>query len=312
VVKGVVMERIMVVGDVMLDRYIYGEVNRVSPEAPVPVVSEKDSTNSLGGAGNVLNNLYGLGVKVLFGGVVGYDDSASEVYRQFGKKGFSIGGIVEEDRPTSVKTRVIGNGQQIVRIDNESVGKISSLGKEDLLDFIQIFGPHMEAFIISDYNKGVVVQEVVDKILKVARDKPVICDVKPVNIDCFRGVTCVTPNKKEAEEICGFALEDKEAIFAAGQKIVYDLDVKYALITLGKKGMSLTDKINKETSFINTTNSKQVFDVSGAGDTVIATFTYGLCEGLSPIEAAKLANKAAGIVVGERGTSYITLEKLDA
>jgi D-beta-D-heptose 7-phosphate kinase/D-beta-D-heptose 1-phosphate adenosyltransferase len=170
----------------------------------------------------------------------------------------------------------------------------------------------MEAFIISDYAKGVVVPEVVDEVLRVSKGKPVICDIKPVNMDCFKGVTCVTPNRKEAAEICGFALESKEDIFSAGRKIIQMLNTKYVLITLGEEGMALIDNNDKEVNFIINTEARQVFDVSGAGDTVIATFTYGLCEGLSPVEAAKLANKAAGIVVGERGTSYITLDKLNA
>jgi D-beta-D-heptose 7-phosphate kinase/D-beta-D-heptose 1-phosphate adenosyltransferase len=300
------MKKVLVVGDLMLDEYIWGEVSRMSPEAPVPVVFERGRSNLLGGAGNVLNNMAGLGYEVLFCGIVGYDDTAGKVYKQFKQKGYSAAGLIEDTRPTTVKTRVMGNGQQIVRVDNEHTENVYGATLNNLLSSIKAFGRQADAIIISDYAKGVVTRELMEEIKHVAKDKLIVGDPKPLNARHFNGITCMTPNRKEASEISGFTVENRAEAAEVGKFILDVLKVDHVLITLGGEGMVL---VNDGTHFINT-EAKQVYDVSGAGDTVISTFTHGLLSGLTPIDSAVLANKAAGIIVGERGTTFITKDKL--
>jgi D-beta-D-heptose 7-phosphate kinase/D-beta-D-heptose 1-phosphate adenosyltransferase len=299
----------LIVGDLMLDKYICGNVERVSPEAPVPVVHVDKEILTLGGAANVVNNLCGLGIKPFICGMVGSDINAGQILSMLSEKDLLIDGIIiDGDRPTTIKTRIIGNNQQIVRVDYEKTNPVNDRINKSMLEFVQSKLKNIGVIIISDYGKGVVSRQLIVKLIKLVDGSiPIIVDPHVTNFKYYIGVTGLTPNHHEAGVFCGFKLTNDDRVVRAGDYILDKLKCEYVLITRGSDGMTLCTKSDV---FHISTVAQEVYDVSGAGDTVISVFAYGLTQGLSLFEAAKLSNKAAGIVVGERGTSIITKEKL--
>jgi len=312
---------ILVVGDIMLDRHIVGSVSRISPEAPVPVVLEQQHTQTVGGAANVGNNLSTLGARVLQTGIVG-DDPEGEILRQrLKKKGVDISGIFsDKDYHTVTKTRVIAQHQQVVRIDRERVGVALNISR--IKTFIAHHVGDVDAVIISDYGKGLITSDLIHVICSQAKKNKVkvLVDPKVEHFNYYRGVTSITPNRREAENairnlkirhdagrklnIRSDTLNTNEEINRAGQELLKYLELESLLITLGEHGMRLFEKNKKPCSI--PTHAKDIYDVTGAGDAVISVFTLALVAGATKKQAAQLANIAAGIVVGKLGAVAVT------
>lgn len=305
--------RVMVIGDLMLDVFIWGEVRRISPEAPVPVVEVNGETKCLGGAANVAHNLASLGAIPHPAGVIGDDEAGAKILELFSEKSVATVGIIEEKgRPSSVKTRIIARNQQVVRYDRESRHAPDRKSLERLIDFIGKTLPHSDVVIVSDYAKGVVCARLIDELRTLTSGKiPVVVDPKVQNFDLYRSFTTVTPNHHEAALISGIPIVDEESLHAAGRKLLRKLGCENLLITRGKDGMSIFR--NGDTAFHSIPHfARQVYDVTGAGDTVAAVLALGAAAGLSIIDSSILANLAAGIVVGEVGTAAVSAGTLTA
>lgn len=295
-------KRIAVIGDVMIDRYVWGTVNRISPEAPVPVVEVESESAMLGGAANVANNINSLGATAFLIGVVGNDRSGEEFRSILQRQGTSAEGIVTDaGRPTTVKTRVIAHEQHVVRIDSEEKRDVDAAVQQRIMTVLEERIDTLDAIIIEDYNKGVVVKPLIRRIIDLANAhrKPVTIDPKFHNFFEYTNVTLFKPNKKETEEALGTKLRTEEDVIAAGKALLERLNAENVLLTRSEKGMSLFER-NGTVSHIPT-KARKVADVSGAGDTVIATLTAMLASGATVAEAATLANLAGGIVCGEVG-----------
>lgn len=295
-------KHIAVVGDLMLDRYFWGSVHRVSPEAPVPVVDVERESFHLGGASNVANNLKALGATPLMLGVIGNDNSGKQLLDIVEESGLEISGIIaDENRPTTVKTRVIGNNQQIARLDREVKTAIDTTVAAKLHVVLQEHQSTLAGIILQDYNKGVITPLVIEQTIAFASAHgiPVHVDPKFQNFFEYRGVTLFKPNKKETQDALGFSLNSDSDVQQAGTLLLERLQCENVLITLGAKGMMLFEK-NGETSSV-ATKARHVADVSGAGDTVIATLSAAVAGGACVREAAALANVAAGVVCAEPG-----------
>ena len=295
---------ILVIGDLILDEYLYGEVERISPEAPVQVVDIKDKSETLGGAANVANNIVSLGAKVFLAGVIGDDESGSIFIEKLKEKGIPADGIfIDSLRPTTKKTRIIANNQHVIRLDQESREKISFEIEKKIIDFALANIEKIDAVVISDYAKGVVTEKIISSILRGSHQKIIIVDPKGKDFTKYRGVTAITPNRKEAIQASG-----QKDIIKAGKKFLDELALKVVFITLGKDGIFLIEK-DRNYSFIPA-SAKEVYDVSGAGDTVISCISLSLAAGLSYYESAYLANIAGGIAVGKLGTAAVLKEEL--
>ncbi|MFA6467722.1 MAG: D-glycero-beta-D-manno-heptose-7-phosphate kinase [Bacteroidota bacterium] len=295
-------KRIAIVGDVMIDRYIWGSVNRISPEAPVPVVEVDNESVRLGGAANVAINVTSLGGTAFLVGVVGNDTGGTEFRSILEQQRTSFEGIItDESRPTTVKTRVIAHHQHVVRIDHEEKRDVSTLVQEKIFAGLEKNIDSLDAIIIQDYNKGVVVKDLIHRIIALARKHGKIITVDPKfnNFFAYTDVTIFKPNKKETEDAFGKSLKTEDDVLTAGKELLKRLNAENILLTRSEKGMSLFEK-NGAVSHIPT-KARKVADVSGAGDTVIATLTAMLASGASVAEAAALANYAGGIVCGEVG-----------
>jgi D-glycero-beta-D-manno-heptose-7-phosphate kinase len=302
---------VLVVGDLMLDNFIWGEVNRISPEAPVPVVEVREESQLLGGSANVAHNVASLGGKPLVAGVIGDDFAGRELAKLFETIAVPTAGLICEDgRPTTVKTRVIAHHQQVVRFDREWKAPLKKETVEGIVSFIQENLPHLHGIIVSDYAKGVVTREFLDALrsLVAGSSIPVIVDPKVQHADLYRSFTMVTPNHHEASQMSGIHIRDEKTLIEAGNSLLAQLACETVLITRGKEGMSL---FHRDGSIVHIpTVAQRVYDVTGAGDTVIAAVTLGMVAGLSPEEAALLANLAAGVVVGEVGTAVVSSAQL--
>lgn len=304
--------RVLVVGDLMLDQYIRGSVSRISPEAPVPVVRVTGETFIPGGAGNVVSNLAALGASVSVVGVVGEDEAGRRLLEQFRSHDASVDGVcVDMERETTQKCRVVAERQQAVRYDRETVGPLSHLTESRLLAALTAEIAKAEAVILSDYGKGVIGPKLLSKAIASARRRgiPITVDPKPEHFRKYRGVTCVTPNTSEAWAC--MRREPKpgqDALIALGRDILKTLNSRSVLITRGPDGMSLFEPHGKVTHI--PTVAREVFDVSGAGDTVISTFTLALAAGAPLTRAAVLSNQAAGIVVAKLGTATTDAKEL--
>ena len=300
--------RIAVVGDMMLDDYIIGTVDRISPEAPVPVVRVREERFVLGGAANVVNNLSTLGAQTLSYGVIGMDEGGDRLLKSLGEKDINSTGIVRShERPTIVKRRIIGGHQQLLRIDWEDSSPISHECEDLIIENIEKNIGNIDAIILSDYDKGVLTKRVAEEIIKIAREhgKIVTVDPKPKNALNYIGATSMTPNRKEAIECLGNSnLKDVHEI---GKALKEKLNLTNLLLTRSEEGMSLfqEDGVTDIPTF-----AKEVYDVTGAGDTVISVFTLAAAAGVEYHEAAKIANVAAGVVVGRVGTSTVTKEEI--
>lgn len=304
--------RILVVGDVMLDHYIWGNVSRISPEAPVPVVNVTKENVLLGAAANVVNNIHSLGGAVNVCGVIGHDDAGRQLVHMLRTQGVDTDGLITENRrPTTIKTRIIAHSQQVVRFDRETKQGIEKDTHKRMFDFVkQRMDDGLDAIILSDYCKGVVTKDLVRDIVKLARKKDIIVSVDPkVNhFGIYSGVTILTPNTKEASVGSRIDIEDEKSLLKAGDLLLSRLKCSAILITRGEHGMSLFERDGRITHIA--TVAREVFDVTGAGDTVISVLTLAMAAGAGMVDAAKISNFAAGVVVGVVGTATVKPEEL--
>lgn len=311
ILQGMKSRTIMVIGDIMLDHYIWGRVDRISPEAPVPVVEVQEEQFKLGGAGNVANNLLGLGAKVLIAGVRGNDPHGDILLDAFKKEHIPTQRILSDPRKgTIVKTRIIAQTQQIARVDKEDRSFISDELRSKLISGLKDSINDIDAIIISDYAKGVVSRELIEEIVTAAKERGILVCVDPKerNFSFYKKVNVITPNTKELSFGAGIRIEHEQDIINAAHRIKSLLDCDIVLVTRGEHGMSLFDKTG-ETIDIPTI-AKAVFDVTGAGDTVISCFTLALASGATPREAAIISNVAAGLVVAKVGAASVPWETL--
>lgn len=303
--------KILILGDVMLDEYLWGNVSRISPEAPVPVVEILKETIKLGGAANVALNVQALGDQPVLVGVVGEDKNGERIREILNHSQLSEEGIfVDHNRQTTIKTRIIAHSQQVVRADREKTDEIPREVSENLFNFIQSKVKEIDAIIISDYGKGVINGGLLQRVITLARENSLFIGVDPkeTHFMSYRGVSVITPNHHEASFVFGKRIKDEKSLEEVGWGLLERLEVESLLITRGEKGMSLFEKNHTLTHF--PTVAKDVYDVTGAGDTVISTFTCGKAAGADFKEAALLSNHAAGIAVGELGTAQVTKERL--
>jgi len=299
--------RCLVVGDLMLDEYLWGKADRISPEAPVQVVDVLREDLRLGGAGNVANNLAALGCQVSVASVVGEDENGWTLLKAFNRQGIETLGILQEpSRRTGRKTRVLATNQQIVRIDRESREPLSTSIEKKLCDWLQTHLAGFDVVLISDYLKGVLTHQVLRTVISAAQKRriPVLVDPKGNDYRKYRGATCLTPNRKEAEAASGIPIRCLATLQEAASALMTMAELNNLLITRSEEGMSLFCG-NGETVHIPTV-AREVFDVTGAGDTVLALLACGVAGGLDLAEAARLANVAAGIAVAKLGTSTVT------
>jgi D-beta-D-heptose 7-phosphate kinase/D-beta-D-heptose 1-phosphate adenosyltransferase len=299
---------ILVIGDIMLDEWIWGVVSRISPEAPVPVVAVNNHSFTLGGAGNVANNLRAVGARVSFAGVVGDDVEGDRVLRLLEDLGVNHELVVRlSDRPTTRKTRVVAHSQQVVRADWESSAPLSRKDAERVKNRIAAVITEYDAVVLSDYAKGLLSRELVE----VALAAPVtVADPKPKNLTMFRGVTCVAPNVHEAQAASGIEIADDASLAAAGTILLERLGCEYVVVTRGERGMALFGKDGVRRMIPSV--ARTVFDVSGAGDTVVAVLTLALAAKAPIGVALELANVAAGAVVEKLGTATASPDEIMA
>jgi D-beta-D-heptose 7-phosphate kinase / D-beta-D-heptose 1-phosphate adenosyltransferase len=301
--------RVAVVGDLMLDEYVWGDVSRISPDAPVQVVDIRRRSAAIGGAGNVAHNLRAAGGSVVLLGVVGADAAAGTFRKLLAEAGIDDAGIVEiTDRRTTVKTRVIARGQQIVRLDTEERGALPQDARARLLAALDRALPGCGAVLVSDYAKGVVdrdlVAEIGARVKASGRSIPILVDPKRIDFSAYRGCDAITPNRKETEAATGVDLAHEANVVEAARKIREATGASHVLITLGERGMALSSADGALD--VVPAQAREVYDVTGAGDTVLAYFGLAVAAGATPGEAARLANLAAGVAVGKLGTSAVT------
>jgi len=302
---------VLVIGDLILDHYIWGRVSRISPEAPVPVVHVDSESLKLGGAANVFNNILALGGKADLCGVIGSDESGRMLLKQLGKTRSGHGGVViDQDRPTTRKSRVIAHNQQIVRYDVERRAELKPAMQRRILRYVESRLRELSCLVVSDYAKGVVSATLMSELTRLAalRGIPLIVDPKVEHFSYYKGATVITPNHLEATQAAGVHGDDDQATNEAGGIIRQRLGCQSVLITRGEKGMSLYEADGA--SWHIPTQARQVYDVTGAGDTVIGTLALALSTGASMRDAATLANCAAGIVVGMVGTATLSAQQL--
>ena len=303
--------RILAIGDVMLDRFILGTVSRISPEAPVPVVDLTSETFKPGGAANAINNIRALGGEVIAVGIIGDDVSGKKLIDLLKQSGINTEGIlVIQNRPTIVKTRIIAGQQQIVRIDREKRDGLDNEWVQKILGFLNTKIKDIDAILISDYDKGVITNKLLEDVIPLAKkyNKPIIVDPKVEHFLDYKGVTIVTPNIKEASAATGISPINETSIRNMGQWLLTQLECDTVLITRGKDGMTLFE--NDGAVIHIPTVAREVFDVTGAGDTVTGVVALCLAVGAVMVDAAIIANTAAGIVVGKLGTATATKEEL--
>lgn len=307
-------KRILVAGDVMLDEFVWGEVSRISPEAPVPVVRVTGESWYPGGAANVARNVAAFAAWTGVLGVTGSDEAGRRLREALGGTGIDTSGCVEDaGRSTTVKTRVIAKHQQVVRVDREGVAPVSEEAALRMEEAAARIVPEVDGIIFSDYAKGALTQRLIDGIREAAgREKVVTVDPSPLNGVDWSGATAVKPNRAEALRAAGLhelasGMRD-DVMVRVGERLLDQWRVRCVLLTLGEEGMLLFER--GRPVYHTPTRAREVFDVSGAGDTAIAAFTVALCGGASAAEAAELANAASGIVVGKLGTATVSPEEL--
>lgn len=306
-------KKVLVLGDVMLDRFVWGSVSRISPEAPVPVVEIREETTCLGGAANVVANVSSLGGQAFPLAIVGRDMEGRQLRARLSDLGTPLSGIlVERERTTSVKTRIIAHHQQVCRADREDKTPLAPALQDRIVAWFRSHLHAMDAVIISDYAKGLISPSLLKRILPLARSagKIVCVDPKLKNLAAYRPATVITPNLAETEHAAGMTISDERSLLRAGNKILRQTGIDHLLVTRGEHGMALFVGDSNSTVRRIPTLAREVFDVTGAGDTVISTLALGLASGLSILEAAILSNIAAGIVVGKLGTACVTPEEL--
>jgi len=309
---GFAKQRILVLGDLMVDEYILGKVGRISPEAPVPVLNYRGTERSAGGASNVALNMHAMGGKLSMAGVAGLDDSGIWLREFLSAAAIDTEGIVAEDnRMTTVKTRFATKGQQLLRVDREDSRPIKERTQAQILDHITRHISKWDAVVLSDYCKGVFENpDFVRRIIRICNDNHVIVtiDSKSRHIDAFENADFVKPNNLELENAVNIEISDLESLDRAGKVYLERSRAKSIIVTRGAEGISIFERGSRRRDYAS--KAVQVFDVTGAGDTVISTVTLGLASGLSLDDAVVLANIAAGVVIGKRGTAVVTKEEL--
>jgi len=305
--------RLLVIGDLMIDEYVWGNVDRISPEAPVQVVSVIREDLTLGGAGNVVNNLRALGAQVSVAGVVGTATDGDRLIAMFNRLEVDCQGVVQEaERPTTRKTRIIASNQHVLRVDRETKREISAASFERLVTFMETVMPDIDIVLISDYNKGLVTETLMEQVIAAANrhGKFVIVDPKGLDYTRYKGATLLTPNRKEASLAAGIDIVDDASLAEAAHRIMATAQLEKLLITLGQDGMALFESGNPP--YRIATRARQVYDVSGAGDTVLSVLGLALGLGTSFQDSIVMANAAAGIVVGKVGTAPVSIDELQS
>ncbi len=300
--------KVLVVGDLILDEFVRGNVSRISPEAPIPIVEVVKESFMPGGAANVSNNVQSLGGKAFLSGVIGADRAGNILKEELSRQGIDTRGlIVDKGQPTTLKTRIIAHHQQVVRVDREKKGPLENSTLEKVITSCRELADEVSFIVIEDYGKGVVTRELI-RVLKGLREKTIIVDPGVGAFSPYESVDIITPNRYEAEVALGKKIDDEESLQEGGKTLLASLNCQAVLITLGEEGMCLFQR-EDEVAHIPTL-AREVYDVSGAGDTVVATLSLALSVGASLKEAAYLANMAAGIVVGKAGTAMVLREEL--
>jgi rfaE bifunctional protein kinase chain/domain len=313
IIKNFSKSNVLVIGDIMVDHFIWGRVSRISPEAPVPVVEVHSDNLMLGGCTNVLNNIYSLGGGVYATGVIGCDNMGERLLEELRKRKIETEGIImEAGRPTTLKTRIVAHSQQVVRFDKESRKPIESNSIERMIEYVHAIRDNLGAIVISDYNKGVVTKTLLDGIRELISEKNIIVCIDPKQSDFafYQGFHIITPNHHEAGRAVGVEIMNRQDLARVGKTLLNQYEFKALLITRGEEGMSLFEKDGKITHTTFPAEAKEVYDVTGAGDTVIGVFALCVASGATFREAAAIANHAAGIVVGKVGTAIISQDEL--
>lgn len=303
--------KLLVIGDLMVDCYIRGSVDRISPEAPVPVVRMESESYAPGGAANVVNNLHSLGARSMVVGMIGDDREGGLLCEMLGREEADIGGIVTEPgRPTIAKTRIIAHHQHVVRVDREEDGEMSPQACGRILTFLARAIRDVDGVVLSDYGKGMVTARLIEEVKRLSEDAGifVVVDPKEDHYGLYRDLECITPNRKEAAGASGRPIHTVEEAHRAGRELLERYGVRSVLMTLGEDGMYLFEW-DRDPTHIGTV-AQEVYDVTGAGDTVVGVYALGLASGATRIEAAHLANLAAGVVVGQVGTGTATREEI--
>lgn len=301
---------ILVIGDLMIDHYLWGGCERISPEAPVQVVDIARETTVLGGAGNVINNLVALGAQVSISGVIGDDENGEELCAMLDAIGVKSEGLVKQKgRKTSKKSRIIASNQQILRYDKESKDAIDPISEEAIVSYVKSSIISCDIIILSDYGKGVITDGIAAGVITAARNagKKVLVDPKGKDYRKYRGAYLLTPNKKEASEATGIVINDEVSLKKALLSLKETCDLECSMITLSEDGIAIYDDSMRRFPTV----AKEVYDVTGAGDTVIASLSFALSSGLSIDEAAPFANHAAAVVVGKIGSATVTLSEIE-
>jgi len=304
-------KRVLIIGDVMLDEYFIGNVNRISPEAPIPILDVEKIKYVPGGAANAANNVKSLGAETVLCGVIGPEECGNTLKQLLSKNGIdNTGIIVDENRRTTLKSRAIAKNQQLVRIDQEDRNPISTETENKILDFIKSQNHSLDIIIISDYGKGVVSSRLCYGIIEFARNNNIPCLVDPKGEDYlkYKGATVVTPNEKELGESLGLSISKESQFLEAGKALLSHVISNYVLVTRGAKGMCLFQK--EQEPICMPALNKDAIDTSGAGDTGIGVFALAITSGATPEQAMKIASHACSIVVGKHGTATVTPEEL--
>jgi D-glycero-beta-D-manno-heptose-7-phosphate kinase len=304
---------VLVVGDIMVDHFIWGKVSRISPEAPVPVVDVQKDSTLLGGCANVLNSIDAMGGKVYVAGVVGADIIGKRLLTELRERKIETNGIVvEKGRPTTLKTRIVAHGQQMVRFDKESRKPIPKNSTRKILEYVKSLQNKIGAVVISDYSKGVISRELIEGIRKVVQDEKIyIClDPKQSDFSIYEGAYVITPNHHEAQRAAEMEITDENDLRHVGEALLNKYNFHALLITRGEEGMSLFERGQEIAHTYFSAQAKEIYDVTGAGDTVIGVLALSLAARANLREATCLANQAAGIVVGKVGTATVSQEEL--
>jgi len=315
-IDGFAGRSVVVIGDLILDEYLFGKPARISREAPVLILRFSERQVFLGGAANAAHNVHALGARVTPIGVVGRDGAGEELLALFRAVGISTDGIVTESgRTTPMKTRIMAGGyqatrQQVVRLDREPAEEPQPTTEDALLERLAALGPRVDAIVISDYGYGSVTPRIFEHLNTIARRANAVVSVDSrYQIPRFTGVTAATPNEAELEQLTGVSADDERTVEKAGRQLLERLDARLLLVTRGSRGMALLER-DGATTFIPIHGTDEIADVTGAGDTVISTFTLALASGATPLQAATLANVAGGLVVMKRGTATVLPSEL--
>jgi D-beta-D-heptose 7-phosphate kinase/D-beta-D-heptose 1-phosphate adenosyltransferase len=304
--------KVAILGDIMLDRYVWGDVNRISQEAPVPIVEVRRNSSRFGASANVAENVAALGARAVLVGVVGDDEAGRELISLLTGRGVDVGSVITvPDRPTTTKLRVIAHSQQVVRADSEVTTDLTGDVEARVLEGLAGAIEECDVLIVSDYGKGVVTQKTIAAAISTAREqgKMVCVDPKESHFASYVGVTAITPNQKEAGTAVGATIADEDSLLGVGWELQKRLEAECVVITRGEQGMSLFMSGGELVHL--PTAARDVFDVTGAGDTVVSVLAVALAAGASMVEAAMIANHAAGLVIREVGTASASVDAIE-